>query len=407
MIISSVKEKIVNYLDKRKKHIYRDEFKNILLTQKLHSDIIDVILKEFNNNFDTMFVESTTESKDIAFGIMWFTLFNYCELCISTNSMSYKRMIFLGTPGCGKTSYIYSLIKKLNLQKIRFYSDNKDSYFLLKDLLKEVEILEYKDNSFYNDIEIYECNHIDSLKKLVQKYNRARIFLCLPINCNKFTINQLYQSCQELKIQITGIIVTKLDAYENISSCLYSHWMFKNKIISFSSHEIKSKNRCIQQSQILSTDLLDKIFNKKMYDIETIKSLFSGNINAIDLKTYGIYIQFLMKFESVNTDKIMNMIGNIAKKVNSGFGDNVIKNIQNMNLNADYFKKLKKHTYILNSMRACEKKHTWIIDYERIKRIALGSGVSVQDVKEMLHSFEKYKQAMKYMNYYKFIDNIK
>ena len=404
MIFSSLKNIVKDYVSKNNKKIYFDQFKKILNEQNICSELQNLLCKEFENNFNIMFVESTNDAKDIALGIMWLTLFNYTESIISTNSMCYKRIILFGKPGCGKTSLLCSLLEQIGIKKIIYYSDNYDSYYMLKKYTKNIEIIKHKPDVLYDHTEIYECNTVSNLREILLKYDRSRLFVCLPINFDRFALNAMCEDLKDLLHKISGIFVTKFDFHKNITCCFNSAFLLKSKILKFSSHEIASQKRCVLESQTLSNKLLDVVFNKH-HDLETIKMLFSNNTNAIDLQTYKIYLKFLMKFESINTDKLIDMFGVVAKKMN--INSEAIKQLSNENIQSETFDKFRKHIIIMNSMRKCERKHPWLIDFKRINRIATGAGVNTHDVVTLLNNFDKYKQAMKYMNYYKFLDNIK
>ena len=405
MIISSVKKVLSKCIGGSDNNSHFEEFSSLLTKQNICNKVKEELLKSFDNNYTRMFVQSTTSDKEIAYGIMWFTLFNYCESKCSSNSMLYRRIFITGQPGCGKTTYICSLVIKLKLKKFIFYSDNENNIEILKNNLPNVEIIKYRENVSYTDPEIYECNSVHTLSEFEQKYAKIRIFMCVPINTNYFSLKSFAAEFSEYSKYLNGIIITRLDFFQNIATCLDACDIFNSKILMFSENEIRSGHRGIKPSSTLSSNLLDFVFDKKMHDTETIKMLFGNNANAIDLHTYSVYLKFLMKFESVSTHKIFDMVSNIAKKMNMDQAK--IKQIQNVSIKSETFVKLKKHLIILDSMRKSEKRHIWIIDDKRIKRIASGSGTSVKEVKDMLVSFGTYRQAMKYMNYYELLDKIR
>ena len=408
MITSFIKDKIKNYFNKNNKKKYFEKFKEILKEQNISDEVISKIITNYEYNFGNMFVESTSEDDNIAYGIMWYTLYTYCSSLTYEHKMNCKRIAIIGPPGCGKTSYIFSLIKSLNYDKIVFDSDNDDSYYLLRSMLHKVELIK-KDNipqgSHY--CEIYEYNNLDNLTHLIKKYERIRIFLCIPMNFDHYALRSYANKIGDHYKKISGIIITKTDFNKDrLALCLEVCRVFKNKIIAFSVNELKSNKREIKSSQTLNDEFLNNVFSKK-YDMSSIKTLFNNNVNAIDLETYYTYLKFLLKFESLNTDTIMNMINKVAGKMN--FNNDVMKNIKNLKelIPSDSLKIFKTHINIINSMRKCEKKCPWILNENRILRIANGSGVTKIEVKKMINDFYKYKQAMKQMNNNSLLDGIR
>lgn len=61
----------------------------------------------------------------------------------------------------------------------------------------------------------------------------------------------------------------------------------------------------------------------------------------------------------------------------------------------NYLKKLKKWKAILSSMTMEELKNPEILNASRIRRIALGAGVTPRDVKELLTVYENLKKMSK------------
>ncbi|NJE42663.1 signal recognition particle protein Srp54 [Thermococcus sp. GR6] len=60
--------------------------------------------------------------------------------------------------------------------------------------------------------------------------------------------------------------------------------------------------------------------------------------------------------------------------------------------------RLKKFKVIMDSMTEEELEHPEIINYSRIKRIARGSGTSIQEVRELLHQYNQMKKMFKSMD---------
>ena len=60
--------------------------------------------------------------------------------------------------------------------------------------------------------------------------------------------------------------------------------------------------------------------------------------------------------------------------------------------------RLAKYKYIMDSMTLEEQENPEIIKSSRVQRIAMGSGTSVQDVRELLKQFSQSKKALKGMS---------
>ena len=71
-----------------------------------------------------------------------------------------------------------------------------------------------------------------------------------------------------------------------------------------------------------------------------------------------------------------------------------------MKLSADDIdeKRIARFKAIIRSMTMKEREHPEIIKSSRRKRIAAGSGTSIQDVNQLLKQFEQTKELMKAMN---------
>ena len=63
---------------------------------------------------------------------------------------------------------------------------------------------------------------------------------------------------------------------------------------------------------------------------------------------------------------------------------------------------LKKWKVIMKSMTPTERKNVSVLNSSRLRRIAIGSGTSEKDVKELLNRFEQMKKMMKGMKKLRF-----
>jgi signal recognition particle subunit SRP54 len=109
---------------------------------------------------------------------------------------------------------------------------------------------------------------------------------------------------------------------------------------------------------------------------ETMDAMLSGKFTLKDMKT-----QFEMMGKMGPMQQIMNMIPGAGK---------MPKNASQMTE-----EKIDKYKVIMSSMTSHEMEHPEIIKQSRVKRIARGSGMRNEDVKELLKYYNVTKKAMK------------
>jgi signal recognition particle subunit SRP54 len=110
---------------------------------------------------------------------------------------------------------------------------------------------------------------------------------------------------------------------------------------------------------------------------ETMDAMLSGKFSLNDLRS-----QFDMMGKMGPMQQVMNMMPSAGRKLP--------KNASKMTED-----KIDKYKIIMDSMTAYELDHPEVIKQSRVKRIARGSGVRNEDVKELLKYYNVTKKAMK------------
>ncbi len=112
-------------------------------------------------------------------------------------------------------------------------------------------------------------------------------------------------------------------------------------------------------------------------DVESVDAMLSGKFTLKDM-----YSQFDMMNKMGPMQQVMSML--------PGVGGKLPKNASQMTE-----EKLKKYRILMDSMTEHELTHPEVIKQSRVKRIARGSGMRNEDVKELLKYYNVTKKAMK------------
>lgn len=191
----------------------------------------------------------------------------------------------------------------------------------------------------------------------------------------------------EEKVGITGVILTKFDSDTRGGAAL-SLRSVVGKPIKFIGtgekmedlevfHPDRIASRILGMGDVVS--LVEKA--QQQYEKGEAEKLQKKiTKNTFDLQDYFDQIG---KFEGMGSDKVIEMIPGAKGNVNP----------EDLHLEV-----LKKQKAIIQSMTRFEKENYRIIGPSRRKRIARGSGTTVQEVNKLLKDFEKMKNMMKKMS---------
>ena len=187
-------------------------------------------------------------------------------------------------------------------------------------------------------------------------------------------------------LALTGIILTKMDGDSRGGAAL-SIRQITGKPIKFIGVSEKPNGLEPFHPDRMASRILG------MGDILSLIEEVQGNVNEADARKLMDKVKkgkgfdlndFKMQFEQMNNmggmSKILDKLpGNIAEKAPQVINDKVIK----------------KNVAIIDSMTMLERRKPDLLKASRKRRIALGSGTSVQEVNQMLKQYDQVSQMMK------------
>lgn len=192
------------------------------------------------------------------------------------------------------------------------------------------------------------------------------------------------------KLEISGVILTKLDGDTRGGAALSIKAML-NKPIKFCGvgekmtdlepfYPDRMASRILGMGDVLT--LIEKA-EQAISEEEAVKLAKKMKNNTFDLNDY------------LNQIGSMKKMGNLADMV--GMIPGLGGKLKGVDLNVDE-KQLDRIKAIIQSMTPKERSHPEILNASRRKRIAAGSGTTVQDVNRLLNQFNQTKDMMKKMN---------
>ncbi len=189
------------------------------------------------------------------------------------------------------------------------------------------------------------------------------------------------------KVGLTGVVLSKMDSDARGGAALSIRYV-TGVPIKFISVGEKMKDLDPFHPDRLAKRILD------MGDVLSLVEKAEEAINQDDAMGMMANLEkgkftlndFVKQMETINR---LGSFGSILKMI-PGMGG-ALRQMGDLSAAEDEMKKMK---VMINSMTKKEREHTNIIDASRRKRIASGSGKSVQDVNQFLERFEQMRQMM-------------
>jgi signal recognition particle subunit SRP54 len=281
-----------------------------------------------------------------------------------------------------------SILSKENNINV-FESESKRISRVVKDALNFAE-----KNS--NDVLIIDTAgrlHIDKelmseLKDLKKGFNPSEILLVVDSMVGKESVN-IANEFNNL-LDINGFILSKMDSDVKGGAALSLFSATKKPIKFIGLGEKADALELFYPDRIASRildlgDILTLIEKAENSFSEKEKERLEKKIrkNTFDIEDFLTQIKQIKKMGSL--DSIISMIPGIS---------GLTSKIKNMAPAEEEFKKIEA---IINSMTKKERSEPSIINGSRRKRIAIGSGTSINDVNKFLKQFDNMKKMMKYL----------
>ncbi len=319
-----------------------------------------------------------------------------------------------GLQGAGKTTMcgkLASLLKKSNkkvllvacdiyrpaaIKQLQIVGDSVKTEVYQEGQIEPVKIalnaIEYAKKNLFDVVIIDTAGrlHIDEtlmleLKNIKKAVNPTEILLVVDsmLGQDSVTVAQTFNK----ELDITGVILTKLDGDTRGGAAL-SIKAISGKPIKYVGvgekmgdiepfHPERMASRILGMGDVLT--LIEKA-QEAITEEEALKLAKKIKNRSFDLNDYLEQISNMRKMGSVQD--MLAMIPGISGK------------LKGANLNIDE-KQIEKTKAIILSMTLEERTNPQIIKASRRKRIASGSGTSVQEVNKLLNQFEQTKDMMR------------
>jgi len=321
------------------------------------------------------------------------------------------KIMFIGLYGSGKTTSIGKLSKyyqKRGLRPVLIGCDihRPAAMDQLSQLASQIHVPCYAPKDIKDPIEIlktglekfkkYDIIVIDAsgrsaldkdlaeeLKRLAEFAKPEEVLLTIPADLGQAAGEQA-QGFKEL-VGITGIFLTKMDGTARgggaITSCAITGAPIKfiGTGEKLDAMEVFDPDRFI--SRLIGFGDIQGLLEKaKEADIkkETVEKIVSGKFT---MDEFFEQLKSMQKMGSLKS--VMGMVPGLPMKLPKDF--DVSKQE----------KKMKKWSFIIQSMTKEEKENPRIIDASRVKRISKGSGTTEAEVRELLKHYEQMRKMIK------------
>jgi len=320
-------------------------------------------------------------------------------------------VLFLGVEGCGKTTTAAKLAKYLVKRGYKVGLVETDTirpaaFDQLKQLAEKIGVPFYGERDGKNAVEIAvrgvqnfknmdvviidtagrHRNEEELLKEVKAIYDAVKpdeVFLVIDATVGKLAAAQAEAFMKYLPIH--SVIITKMDSTARGGGALAAVAKTGARVkfigVGEDVDEFDLFNPRKFVARVLGMGDLDALVEKIRAVFEEDKVLEELESGRLDLLTFKKQIDALLKLGPLS--KIFQLLpSNFAIKVSE----------EQIELSQ---KNLRKWKAILSSMTMEELKRPEVLNASRIRRIAMGAGVTPKDVKEMLTVFENMKKMSK------------
>ena len=320
-----------------------------------------------------------------------------------------KRIMLVGLQGSGKTTTCVKLARFYKNRGIEPFiiacdTQRPAAYEQLKQLAEPLNIKIYGEPENKNSVEVLlhglekakkskiiildtagrhksEQELFNEMKKLAEIFNPDEKFLVIDS-----TIGQaagIQAKAFNEAINITGVILTKLDGSAKGGGALSAVAETSSPIVFIGTGEKIEDLEIFDPEKFISrllgmgdiSALIERA--KQTMDEKKVKEIFKGELTLEDLR---YQIQSIIRLGPLSS--IIQMIPGLSLTVD----DDATKLTE---------EKMKKFLVIMDSMTKEERIKPKILNSSRIRRIAKGSGTSIEEVKELLNYYNMMRKTLK------------
>ena len=399
------------------------DLRNSLLDDDVHYDVVEDFLKAVREecvgqNIHKALSPSQQILKIIQEKLTQILGSKSSELKLKSSTTKPSVVMLVGLQGSGKTTTSVKLAKYLKEQKnkkplligvdfnrpaaveqLKILSSSSGIDFCDTEVkkasraVKEALSLAEKNN---NDVIIIDTAgrlHIDKelmreLSDLKEKFTPDEILLVVDSMIGRSAVDVAKEFNQV--IDLTGYTLTKLDSDTKGGAAL-SLFHTTQKPIKFMGFGEKTTELEVFHPERIASRILDlgdmmTLIEKAQGQFdkeEAVKLQKKFKKNSFDIEDFQAQIKQLKKLGSLSG--LMKMIPGVS---------GMMSKINNLTPPDDELKKIEA---MINSMTIKERQNPELINGSRRKRIAEGSGTSVNDVNKFLKSFDQMKKLMKHL----------
>jgi len=275
---------------------------------------------------------------------------------------------------------LQQLSEKINVPFFGIKNEKNSSKVLTEGLKKMNTDIIIVDSSGRNAL---DEELIDEIKKINEILKPDEKILVIPADIGQAAKQQAEKFHEALNI--TDVLVTKMDATAKGGGALTACYQTGAKVKFITVGETPNDLELYDPEKFVARligfpdleTLLEKV--RSVTDEKKAEKIISGDFTIDD---------FISQIDDIGKvgsfSQIMDMIG--MGKIGKRFGE------KNLDVQQE---KMKKWKHIIKSMSFEERANPEIINSSRIRRIALGSGTTETEVRELFANYNKIKKMMK------------
>ena len=395
--------------------------KMVLLASDVGFDVVRVFIKNVRKKLEEANIEKSISPVDqltkIVYDEMREILGQPVPLKLKPGKLT--QILLVGLQGSGKTTtagklgyYIKRKLRKSPIlvaadtyrpaaaQQLRTLASEIDAgFYSMVTENGDLDIEEYKKfirNTLY-DVAIIDSAgrmHVDEelmaeIKELHEKLQPDYVFLVADAMLGQEAVD--IAKAFHNTLPISGVILTKVDGDTRGGAALSLRYVTGVPIYFMGMGEKVNAMEPFDPDEIAAR-ILDlgsaKAFMERIRELEKkLKELEKKGkkVKAEKLDDFTLE-DLLVQFEAISDG---NFVGGLLSSLPGG--RQMLQGVDEEDMN----KKMKRFKAILQSMTPYERKHPEILDASRKRRIARGSGTTVQEVNQLLRQYKQMKRTMK------------